>query len=89
LLALNESRATLRRRNPLAALRDRGEQWARSVARSALAPLRPTGAYSRQKFPGLEREELERLVRDFRQLTGRFEKVRVLSGEKHSFIVTI
>ncbi len=88
LLVFNESRATMPRRSLVAAVRDRGEQWARSVSRSALAPLRPTQAYSRQKFPGLESEELERLVENFRELTGRFEKVRVLPGAKHSFIVS-
>ena len=88
LLALNANGTATRRRKPLAKIRDQSEQWARSVARSALAPWRPTQAYSRQKFPGLKREELEELVENFRGLTGRFEKVRILPGAKHSFIVT-
>ncbi|ARQ00701.1 surface carbohydrate biosynthesis protein [Pseudorhodoplanes sinuspersici] len=88
LLALKASGTAVRRRKLVAVVRDQSEQWARSVARTALTPLRPTQAYSRQKFPGLDREELERLVENFRALTGRFEKVRILPSAKHSFIVT-
>ncbi len=88
LLALKDGAVLSRRRSPVIAVRDQGEQWARSLARTALAPLRPSQKYSRQKFPGLAREELETLVANFRTLTGRFENVRVLPGAKHSFIVT-
>ena len=88
LLALKDSAPISRRRSPVVAVRDQSEQWARSLARTMLAPLRPSEKYSRQKFPGLAREELEILVTNFRDLTGRFDKVRVLPGAKHSFIVT-
>jgi surface carbohydrate biosynthesis protein len=58
---------------PLTArLLDQGEQALRTVARTVLAPVRSTGGYAKQKFPGLELREIERLVAHYRALTGRF-----------------
>jgi len=56
---------------------DQGEQTLRAVARTLLAPVRATGGYARQKFPGLEPREVAALVERYRALTGRFATVTV------------
>ena len=60
------------RRVSIASLLDQGEQAARFVARTMLAPFRATGGYAKQKFPGLSHAELESLMQQFRRITGRF-----------------
>ena len=57
---------------PAARFLDQGEQALRAVARTLLAPVRSTGGYARQKFPGLELREVTALVERYRALTGRF-----------------
>jgi surface carbohydrate biosynthesis protein len=56
---------------------DQGEQTLRAVARTVLAPVRTTGGYARQKFPGLEPREVAALVERYRALTGRFGNLTV------------
>lgn len=53
------------------------EQFGRRVARTALAPLRPTQGYAQQKFPGLSHGEVEARIARFREVTGRFGNVVV------------
>jgi hypothetical protein len=72
----------------LARLHDRGEQALRSTARTLLAPLRSTGGYAKQKFPGLAREEVEALVERYRGLTGRFGAVKVRPAHSNIFAVS-
>ena len=59
----------------------------RAVARTLLAPVRSTGGYARQKFPGLELREVTALVERYRALTGRFGGLTVRPS--HSDAVTI
>jgi len=40
---------------------DGSEQGLRTIVRTVLAPLRSTGGYAKQKFPGLAAEEVEKL----------------------------
>ena len=70
-----------------AGLLDQGEQALRTIARTVLAPLRSTGGYARQKFPGLAPQEVEALVRRYRDLTGRFGTVLVRPA--HADAVTL
>jgi surface carbohydrate biosynthesis protein len=68
-------------------LLDRGEQALRTVARTVLAPVRSTGGYAKQKFPGLQPQEIETLVERYRALTGRFGTVKVRPA--HTATVTM
>jgi hypothetical protein len=52
-----------------------------------LAPLRSTGGYAKQKFPGLELREIETLVEQYRTLTGRFAKVKVQPVHAQTFTI--
>ncbi|HET7681144.1 MAG TPA: surface carbohydrate biosynthesis protein [Xanthobacteraceae bacterium] len=70
-----------------ARLLDRGEQALRTVARTVLAPVRSTGGYAKQKFPGLQPREIETLVERYRALTGRFGTVTV--RPEHTATVTM
>jgi len=70
-----------------ARLLDRGEQTLRTVARTVLAPVRSTGGYAKQKFPGLQPREIETLVERYRGLTGRFGRVTVRPA--HTATVTM
>jgi len=70
-----------------ARLLDQGEQALRTIARTVLAPVRSTGGYAKQKFPGLELREVERLVERYRALTGRFGMVTV--QPEHTSAVTM
>ena len=70
-----------------ARLLDQGEQALRTIARTVLAPVRSTGGYAKQKFPGLELREVERLVERYRALTGRFGMVTV--RPEHTSTVTM
>ncbi len=70
-----------------ARLLDRSEQALRTLARTVLAPLRSTGGYAKQKFPGLASQEIETLVERYRVLTGRFGALTV--RHSHSDAVTI
>jgi surface carbohydrate biosynthesis protein len=68
-------------------LLDQGEQALRTVARTVLAPVRSTGGYAKQKFPGLQPQEVETLVERYRALTGRFGAVTV--RPEHASAVTM
>jgi surface carbohydrate biosynthesis protein len=70
-----------------ARLLDQGEQALRTVARTVLAPVRSTGGYAKQKFPGLQPREIETLVERYRALTGRFGTVTV--RPEHTATVTM
>lgn len=70
-------------------VRDQGEQWTRRVVRAMLAPLRSTGGYAKQKFPGLVTGEVEARVARFHELTGRFKDVRITSGDRLSVIFSV
>jgi surface carbohydrate biosynthesis protein len=70
-----------------ARIADRGEQALRTVARTVLAPLRSTGGYAKQKFPGLEPREVEALIERYRGLTGRFGAVTLQPA--HDSAVTL
>jgi surface carbohydrate biosynthesis protein len=71
-----------------ARIRDQGEQALRAVARTALAPLRSTQGYSKQKFPGLALEEIEALMERYRALTGRFGAATVRPTHSHIFSIS-
>ena len=76
------------RRGTLAArIGDRGEQALRTVARTLLAPLRSTGGYAKQKFPGVEQNELHAIVASLRSTTGRFEHVGLSAVSENIFLV--
>ncbi len=79
--------APLRDGTPAARFLDQGEQALRAVARTVLAPVRSTGGYARQKFPGLELREVTELVERYRALTGRFGAVTV--RPEHTSTVTM
>jgi surface carbohydrate biosynthesis protein len=66
---------------------DQGEQALRTVVRTALAPLRSTGGYAKQKFPGLTLKEVKALVERYRGLTRRFGTVTVRPA--HDSAVTL
>ena len=69
------------RRHLTARLLDQGEQALRTIARTVLAPVRSTGGYAKQKFPGLAVcGKSRRLVERYRALTGRFGTVTVRHG---------
>jgi surface carbohydrate biosynthesis protein len=68
-------------------VRDQAEQTLRTAARKALAPWRSSGGYSKQKFPGLEIDEVTTIVDRYRALTGRFNSVQV--RPRHPSVVTI
>ena len=70
-------------------IRDQGEQMLRSIARTVLSPLRQTGGYAKQKFPGLEAREIEMLVERYRALTGRFGAVTVRPSHHHAVTLQI
>ncbi len=66
---------------------DQGEQAMRTVARTALAPLRSTGGYAKQKFPGLEQGELDDIVEGMGNNNGRFENIRLSPVSENIFLV--
>lgn len=70
-------------------IRDQGEQTLRTIARTLLSPLRRTGGYAKQKFPGLEPREIEMLVERYRALTGRFGAVKVRPSHPHAVTLQI
>jgi surface carbohydrate biosynthesis protein len=58
-------------------LGDHAKQLVKGVARRTLAPLRSSGGYARQKFPGLSLDEVQDLANHFRSITGKFSSVTI------------
>jgi surface carbohydrate biosynthesis protein len=70
-----------------ASLIDHAEQLARGLARTVLAPMRPTSSYARQKFPGLSSAEVRNLMDRYRDLSGRFGSLQI--DQRHPAIFSI
>jgi surface carbohydrate biosynthesis protein len=63
---------------------------ARSVkdtAQSVLPAYRHAAQYDKQKFTGITPEEIEELIKVFRQVTGRFSRIRFTRSGKSCFII--